>query len=476
MDHSPETPASSSASPAPAGRPAPSSRRLIWMRLLALIILALAIALAAWWMNHRPGAPKRAPSEAPAPTVEVVTVNHAANAPTLEGFGRVIADRQTTVSTRVSGQLAPFPEGIEAGREVRENQLLASLDQLDYQLALRQAEADLATAEASLASEKGEQIRAASEYKTFGRNLPAAQKALVLREPQLKSAQAAVESARASRDQAKLNLARTEIRAPYDGLISERLVGEGSDLNAFTDLLTLVATDRFWVRLNLPQADMEWLSTHARDGQGTPVLLSSKAWPDGQHRRGEVWSVLPSLEDNGLLTQVMVAVEDPLALNVSEEARASTPALRIGDVVEATLTPQRTASLIELPISALRSGQQVWVLTEDDHLEKRSVGVRHLGNDTLLVADGLVDGERVITSSLSSVEAGMALRARGDAPTPTPTAKTTDAEAADDKTTAGDKSTATVEKDTAVVDKSTAAGDKNTTVADKSATTTGSDS
>ena len=46
MDHSPETPASSSASPAPAGRPAPSSRRLIWMRLLALIILALAIALA----------------------------------------------------------------------------------------------------------------------------------------------------------------------------------------------------------------------------------------------------------------------------------------------------------------------------------------------------------------------------------------------------------------------------------------------
>ena len=221
-----------------------------------------------------------------------------------------------------------------------------------------------------------------------------------------------------------------------------------------------MATDRFWVRLNLPQADMEWLSTHARDGQGTPVLLSSKAWPDGQHRRGEVWSVLPSLEDNGLLTQVMVAVEDPLALNVSEEARASTPALRIGDVVEATLTPQRTASLIELPISALRSGQQVWVLTEDGHLEKRSVGVRHLGNDTLLVADGLVDGERVITSSLSSVEAGMALRARGDAPTPT--AKTTDAEAADDKTTAGDKS-ATV-------------ADQNTAAADRNATTTGSDS
>ncbi|MHC9036973.1 hypothetical protein ACYTTR_14705, partial [Cobetia marina] len=152
---------------------------------------------------------------------------------------------------------------------------------------------------------------------------------------------------------------------------------------------------------------------------------------------------------------------------VSEEARASTPALRLGDVVEATLTPQRTASLIELPVSALRSGQQVWVLTEDGYLEKRAVGVRHLGNDTLLIAGGLSDGERVIVSALSNVEAGMALRARGDAPTPT--TRTPDTKAADDKTTAGDKSTATVEQDTAT-------GDKSATVADKSATTTGSDS
>jgi RND family efflux transporter MFP subunit len=392
----------------------PSSRRLVWLRLLALIILALAVATAAWWMNHRPSAPKRATVDAPAPSVEGVTGSHAASAPTLEGFGRIIADRETTISTRVSGLLAAFPEGIEAGREVKKDQLLASVDKVDYQLALRQAEADLATAQASLATEKGEQIRAASEYKTFGRNLPAAQKALVLREPQLKSAQATVESAAASRDQARANLARTDIRAPFDGLVSERLVGEGSDINAFTDLLTMVASDRFWVRLNLPQADMEWLSTHARDGQGTPVLISSKAWPEGQHRLGEVWSVLPSLEENGLLTQVMVAVDDPLALKVSDEARTSTPALRIGDIVEASLSPTRTASLIELPISALRSNQEVWVLTPDNYLEKRSIRLRHLGNDSLLVADGLVDGERVITSALSSVEAGMALRAQGD--------------------------------------------------------------
>lgn len=424
MDTSPE-PSTPSSPPVSAEKTPPTSRRLMWLRLLAVIILALAVALAGWWMTHSPSAPKRAAVEAPVPTVEVVTVNHQSSAPLLEGYGRVIADRETTVSTRVSGRLAPFADGVEAGREVKKGQLLASLDKLDYQLALRQAEADLTTAEASLASERGEQIRAASEYKTFGRSLPAAQKALVLREPQLKAAVAAVESARANRDQTKANLERTDIRAPFDGLISERLVGEGSDLNAFTDLLTLVASDRFWVRLNLPQDDMEWLSTHARDGQGTPVLISSKAWPEGQHRLGEVWSVLPSLEENGLLTQVMVAVDDPLALRVSDEARTSTPALRIGDVVEASLSPTRTASLIELPISALRSNREVWVLTPDDHLEKRSIQLRHLGNDSLLVADGLTDGERVITSALSSVEAGMALRARGDEkkdPEPTPDA------------------------------------------------------
>ena len=255
-----------------------------------------------------------------------------------------------------------------------------------------------------------------------------------------------MDSARASRDQARLNLERTEIRAPYDGLISERLVGEGSDLNAFTDLLTLVATDRFWVRLNLPQADMEWLST-VRDGQGAPVLLSEQGMAGGpaSARRSVERPAVPGGQ-RPADPQVMVAVGRPIgARRLRGGARQHAGPAPLGDVVEATLTPQRTASLIELPVSALRSGQQVWVLTEDGYLEKRAVGVRHLGNDTLLIAGGLSDGERVIVSAFGDVKAGMALRARGDAPTPT--TRTPDNKAADDKTTAGDKSAATTTRD-----------------------------
>ncbi|WP_168011854.1 efflux RND transporter periplasmic adaptor subunit [Halomonas salinarum] len=387
--------------------PSHPPRRPWLARLSAIAILALAVAVAGYWLTHRPQAPKRAPTERPVPRVEVMTVEHQAEAPVLSAHGRVLAARETTLSTSINGRLEAFAPEVEPGRRVAKGQWLARLERTDYQLALREAEAALASAEADLASEQGEQIRAAAEYRTFGRDLPPARRALVLREPQLKAAKAAVETARAQRDRAQADLDRTEITAPFDAVIQEKLVGEGAGLGAYADILSLVGIDRFWVRLNLPQEVLGWLATHDADGEGSRVELESPAWPNGQIREGEVWSVLPSLEENGLMTQVMVAVDDPLALE-----HEAAPALRLGDLLEARLYPRQTRQLVRLPISALRGNRQVWVLDENDHLRMRDIDITHRGDEAALVEAGLADGERVVLGNLANAEAGMALKAR----------------------------------------------------------------
>ena len=375
--------------------------------LLALLVLAGGLALAWWLMSQPPRVERRpAPASAP-PLVEAVSVAPRAVAPALHGFGRVVAEREARLASRVAGRLEAFAPGVVPGRVVAAGAPLARLDDADLSLALREAEAALAQAEAALAMEQGEQQRARAEYQSFGRELPAERRALVLREPQLRSAQADVERARAARDRARLDLARATLTAPWAGMVQARLLGEGSEVGSGTELLHLVDVSRFWVQASLPGEALAWLTPATEAAPGSPVTLTSRGWPAGSEREGELLSVLPALEENGLQVQLLVAVEDPLALS---EAQRGAPALRLGDVVRLAFQAGERDDLIALPAAALRPGDEVWVLDEEERLRRRPVSVLHRDDHQVLVAEGLETGERVITSPLGQPREGMALR------------------------------------------------------------------
>ncbi|QJR00012.1 efflux RND transporter periplasmic adaptor subunit [Halomonas sp. PGE1] len=375
--------------------------------LVALLVLAGGLAMA-WWLMSQPPRVERRPAPAPVPPlVEAISVMPRAAAPALHGFGRVVAERESRLASRVAGRLEAFAPGVVPGRVVEAGAPLAHLDDADLGLALREAEAALAQAEAALAMEQGEQQRARAEYQSFGRELPAERRALVLREPQLRSAQADVERARAARDRARLDLARATLTAPWAGMVQARLLGEGSEVGSGTELLHLVDVSRFWVQASLPGEALAWLVPASEEASGSAVTLTSRGWPAGSERKGELLSVLPALEENGLQVQLLVAVEDPLAL---AEAQRGAPALRLGDVVRLEFQAGEREDLIALPAAALRPGDEVWVLDEEERLRRRPVSVLHRDDHQVLVAEGLETGERVITSPLGQPREGMALR------------------------------------------------------------------
>ena len=173
---------------------------------VALLVLVGGAALAWWLLTQPPRIERQPPPEPTPPLVDVVRVSAADQSPDLQGFGRVEAEQETMLASRVAGQLERFAEGVRPGQVVEQNAAIAYIDQADLQLALEDAEAQLADAQAQLALEQAEQQRARSEYESFGRQLSAERRALVLREPQLRQAQAGVTQARVARDQAALNL------------------------------------------------------------------------------------------------------------------------------------------------------------------------------------------------------------------------------------------------------------------------------
>ena len=372
----------------------------------ALLILVGTLVLAWWIISQPPRIARTAPPE-PLPTmVDVMTVSASTQAPNLFGFGRVEAEQEAMLASRVAGQLERFADGVVPGQVVEQDAAVAFIDQADLALTLEDTQAQLATAQALLALEQAEQQRARSEYESFGRQLSAERQALVLREPQLRQAQAELTQARVARDQAALNVERATLTAPWRAMVQERLVGAGSLLSQGTEVLHLVGVEQFWVRASLPGEWMEWLEA------GSPVTLTSRGWPEGATREGTLVSMLPSLEENGLQAQLLIAVNDPLALETDG------PALRLGDVLRAAFQPAIQEQLISLPSAALRPGDITWRVDEENRLRRTPVTLAYRGEDDALIRSGLETGQQVVTAGLAQPREGQLVRIRRPNDTP----------------------------------------------------------
>ncbi|MGM0833279.1 MAG: efflux RND transporter periplasmic adaptor subunit [Pseudomonadota bacterium] len=386
---------------------APSQQgRIGFGALAALLVFACGLALAWWIISQPPRVERRPPPPAAPPLVDVITAEERLQAPILNGFGRVEAEKSTMLASRVAGQLERFGEGVLPGQVVEQGEPVAYIDQADLRLILEDAEAQLANAQAQLALEQAEQQRARSEYESFGRQLSAERRALVLREPQLRQAQAQLTQARVVRDQAALNLERATLAAPWRAMVQERLVGAGSLLSQGTEVLSLVGVEQFWVRASLPGDTLGWLTP------GSRVTLTSQGWPEGASREGNLISILPNLEENGLQAQLLIAVNDPLSLEHDG------PALRLGDVLRVTFHSTTQEPLIALPSAALRPGEQVWWVDDEDRLRSTQVTLAYRGQETALVRSGLVPGQRVVIAGLAQPREGqqVRIRQRGDTP------------------------------------------------------------
>ena len=374
--------------------------------LAALLVFVGGLTLAWWIVSQPPRVERRPPPPPSPPVVDIMTTEQRLQSPTLNGFGRVEAEQSTELASRVAGQLERFGEGVLPGRVVEQGAPVAHIDQADLRLTLEDAEAQLANAQAQLALEQAEQQRARSEYESFGRQLSAERRALVLREPQLRQAQAQVTQARVVRDQAALNLERATLTAPWRAMVQERLVGAGSLLSQGTAVVSLVGVEQFWVRASLPGETLDWLSP------GCSVTLSSQGWPEGASREGTLISILPNLEENGLQAQLLIAVDDPLALNLDG------PALRIGDVLRVAFHTTAQEPLIALPSAALRPGEQVWWVDDENRLQRTNVTLAYRGQEEVLIRSGLEPGQRVVIAGLAQPREGqeVRLRQRGDTP------------------------------------------------------------
>jgi macrolide-specific efflux system membrane fusion protein len=371
---------------------------LIWIGVLVVAVGAAVAAGLTFW------GPSQAAVETPTVTVARGSVEQSVLA-----SGALQASAVTSVGAEVSGRIQSLP--VTLGDVVKKGDLIAEIDSVDQQNAVKSAEASLANMQAQLSAKQADLTTAQAALTRADKliaqtlisdaDLLAAQAGLASAQAAIASLEAQISQSELAVESARLNLERTRITAPADGTIVAVLVTEGQSVNAAQSAPTIVKIanlDTMLIKAQISEADI----TRVRPGQlatftilGEPqaridaTLLSVDPAPDAI-----------TTSDTGLATGDNAVYYNGIFSVANPDHK-----LRIAMTAQVTIVIDRRDNVLTLPASALgsagRDGKyRVGVLdpgTSKVRMAEVDVGLNN--NITAEITGGLGEGDRVVAGT-----------------------------------------------------------------------------
>ncbi len=314
---------------------------------------------------------------------------------TIRTRGVIRAHNEVVLTPQVSGKIIRILPGFEDGAFFAEGDVLVEFDPQDFETAVIVAEAQLARAISAHAQEETRANQAGLNWKDLGYNEEPTD--LVLRGPQLREAEANKTSAKALLDQAKRNLERTKVRAPFDGCVRRRTVGLGQSVGPGTPLGSIFAIEFAEVRLPIAARDMAFL-TLPEGPEDTPVDVQLR---DALNHNETVWTAKiirteGTLDASSLELFAIARISDPFG------RKSQHPPLRIGQPVVATMSGHVLKNVIVVPRMAVRQLDRI-ILVDPNDLTIESCRIEIIWSDEehVVVRDPTIpDGALLATTHL----------------------------------------------------------------------------
>ncbi len=408
--------------------------RILPKILLPVLLVLVSVAGAGYLWATKPDV-EPAPEVEQVWTVRTAAVDHRDHQPVLNLYGELVAGRDVAIRPDVAGKVVEAsPKLFEGGRFAKDEVILridpfeyqASIDELNAQIREAQAKQSELTAnramEATTLELDREQLelisRDVERYARLSGSLAASEKAyddakityslqtgkvqqreqaIIMADARLEQQRAAIARLNVALRRAERDLAKTTVRAPFSGFVADVSAQIGRQLGGSDTIARLIDDRKFEVSFQLPDADF------GRLWQGGLIGRDLVArWRLGKtvfEIKAEVARVVPTIDAASGGVTVYAGITD----NID-----GIP-LRPGAFIEIEMPDRLYQDVVELPASALFSGNTVYVV-EDERLRPETVELVAAYGQRILVQADLEDGLPVVTSRLAEIAPGLKVK------------------------------------------------------------------
>ncbi|MGV8939246.1 MAG: efflux RND transporter periplasmic adaptor subunit [Allorhizobium sp.] len=326
--------------------------------------------------------------EPPRPVLSQVIMREPAARLTLPGT--IEARIKTEFSFRILGRI--IARNVNIGDLVKKGDVLAAIDPLAVELAVKSAQSDLANSEAQLANALTNEER----QRTLFEKQSAAKATYESAQQELKTAEAAVAKSKANLNKANEQLGYSRLLAEFDGVVTSTSAQVGQVVSAGQSVATVARPEERDAVIDVPEMAGEQLKP------GVEFDVSLQLDPTVR-AKGTVREIAPQADEATRTQRTKLTLIDP------------PEALRLGAVITASVILE-ARSVIRVPASAIRtdgSSHTAWVISESDNtVSSRAVSVEGsvVPGGSVIVAEGLKAGERIAVAGVHKLEEGQTVR------------------------------------------------------------------
>jgi membrane fusion protein, multidrug efflux system len=278
-------------------------------------------------------------------------------------------DRQVTMISETNGIVTKI--NVDEGDHVSEGQLLATLSDREKQVKLQQASISVQNAKQEL------------DRKTASFN------SKIISESEYQKAKYDLQVATEAKNAAQVELDRSMIRAPFSGVITQRFIEKGANLNSQSQLFTIVDADPLEAKVYLPEKEILGIKT----GQDVALALNAQK----------------NVTFDGSIRQINPAVDPKTGtVKVTVEIAKAPDAVRPGSFVDVKLETQRHNNALLVPKKALmeEAGERFVFVINKDKAIRRTISVGFLDDQNAEILSGINSGESVVISGQGSLREG----------------------------------------------------------------------
>jgi RND family efflux transporter MFP subunit len=411
-----------------------------------LVVLIVAIVIMIVLIKLRPKAERQVPIETRR-LVEVFPAIAENVHLVVESFGTVEPRESLKLVAQVRGQIVDINPSFKEGSFVQEGTQLIQIDPRTYRLEMQRRKVSIKQAEAEIKRLKQEVInhkarikiaksdvnlakneylrlkklidrkviaqsqldKAEQTYLASVERLQALENELALTGPKKEQLIAAREMAKVLYEEAKLDLERSGIIAPFDGWVLEKAIEVGQHVNVGQQLGRIYSDGELDIEVRIPIKDFKWFP--ADMGQKTPVTAEVVFKNAGKDYvwNGRVVRVKAQMDQRTRTLPVVVEVDETSTMGQKENSFR----LRPGMFVTVGIKGKEIQQAFVLPRHVVYPGDVVYTV-QDDRLKIKPVTIMRSYKDSVIISEGISEGELIIKTPLSSATDGMKVRLKPD--------------------------------------------------------------